>query len=84
MMTWSHSRPLMRWMVERSTDGPSPAVRPEHLAQPRLEAGHVGMQRGHRLQRRQVVGMGGAVGLAARRVEHVHGLAEARLRHGWP
>jgi hypothetical protein len=27
MMTWSHSRPLMRWMVESSTDGPSPAVR---------------------------------------------------------
>jgi hypothetical protein len=61
-------------MVESSTDGPSPAVR---LNTSRSHGSKVGMQGGHGLERRQVVGMGGAVGLAARRVEHVHGLAEA-------
>ena len=34
------------------------------------------MQGGHRLERGQVVGVGGAVGLAARGVEDVHGVAE--------
>jgi hypothetical protein len=51
----------------------------EHVSQPGFEGGDVGMEGGHRFQRGQVVGVGRAIGLAARGVEDVHGVAQPDL-----
>jgi len=42
-----------------------------------LERRCVGMQRRYRLERREIVGVRRAVGLAPRRVQDVHGVAQA-------